>query len=270
MFTAPSADALISIGKVHIHYYGMILAFAIFIGFFVMLKIARKYYPQINAEILYDLSPGVILGAILGARIYYVILDWSYYSKNLIEIPAIWQGGLSIHGAILGGFLCGLIYLKIKKLPILIFADIYSYGLVLGQAIGRWGNFFNSEAYGKPCDLPWKLFIPPAKRSFEYLNYQYFHPAFLYEFLCNLLIFVILFFILRKVFKNIDGAIFFSYLILYSVCRILIENLRIDSILNIFGISIAIFASVFMLLIGLVGLILVTKKGNSNEKARFN
>ena len=150
MFTSPG-DIAFSLGSVSVYYYGIIMAVSLFVGVFVARLMAGKFYPEINPEIVYDISPYVIIGAILGARIYYCLLTYNYYAQNPFEIIKLWHGGISIHGAIIGGLIGGIIYAKRHKLPILKLCDIFSYGLVLGQAIGRWGNFFNSEAFGDPA-----------------------------------------------------------------------------------------------------------------------
>lgn len=293
MFTSPGEIAFF-IGHLPVYYYGIIIAISLFTGVMVANLIANKFYPEINPEIIYDISPHIIIGGILGARIYYCILNFSYYLKHLIEVPEIWQGGISIHGAIIGGIIGGLLYSKKHKLPALKLCDIFSYGLALAQALGRWGNFFNSEAFGSPTESFLKLYIPIYKRPLEYMQYNYFHPTFLYESILDVCIFLILFFIIRKLAtkKNhnvtsnsfqsriserpcdtetssvrreyYDGIVFFSYLILYSIVRILIEQIRIDSVLNIFGIPIAQIVSGLIILISVIS-IFVIKLKNGHE-----
>lgn len=248
MFVSPGNIAF-SIGPVLIYYYGIIIAVSLLAGVFVSSLISAKFYPEINPDVIYDICPHIIIGGIIGARIYYCILSYSYYSHHLIEILEPWHGGISIHGAIIGGLIGGIIYSKRHKLPILKLCDIFSYGLILGQAIGRWGNFFNSEAFGRPTNNFLKLYIPIYKRPLQYIQYDYFHPAFLYESMLDICIFVILFFIIRKTAKNNEGITFFSYLILYSVVRIIIEQIRVDSVLNIFGLPIAQIISILIILI---------------------
>lgn len=286
MFTSPG-DVAFFIGPVAIYYYGIIMAISLCIGVFTANFITKKFYPEINPEIIYDISPHIIIGAILGARIYYCLLNFSYYSQHLIETLDIREGGISIHGAILGGLISGIIYAKRHKLPILKLCDIFSYGLVLGQAIGRWGNFFNSEAFGRPTQSFLKLYVPIYKRPLEYMQYSYFHPTFLYESILDICIFLILFFVVRGVIarqrlaaekkvsteansfapasimaKDKDGIIFFSYLILYSIVRILIEQIRIDSVLNVFGIPIAQIVSAVIILIS-TGFLIKTMKNKA-------
>lgn len=256
---ASPGEVAFKLGSVSIYYYGIIMAVAILAGVLFAKFIVKKFYPELNSDIVYEISPFILIGAIVGARIYYCLLNLQYYSNNFSEIFDIRQGGISIHGAIFGGLLLGIIYSQKHKLPVLKLCDIFSYGLVLGQAIGRWGNFFNSEAFGLPCNNFLKLYIPIFKRPLEYMQYDYFHPTFLYESILDICIFLILFFVIRKLSKNKDGVIFFSYLILYSIVRILIEQIRVDSILNIYGVPIAQIVSILMIFISIFALIYIYK-----------
>lgn len=258
MLVSPG-DIAYNIGPLPIYYYGIIMALSLFLGVFVASLITKKIYPDLNPDIIYDISPHIIIGAIIGARLYYCLLSYDYYSQNLLEILEIRHGGLSIHGALIGGLLAGIIYAKRHKLPILKLCDIFSYGLVIGQAIGRWGNFFNSEAFGLPCNYFLKLYIPIYKRPLEYLQYDYFHPTFLYESILDVCIFLILFFIVRRIVKGKDGNVFFTYLIMYSIARIIVEQIRIDSILNIDGIPIAQIVSALIIMISTIALVYLNK-----------
>lgn len=259
MFVSPG-DIAFSVGSVSVYYYGIIMAASLCLGILTARVITGKFYPNINTETIYDISPHIIIGAIVGARVYYCLLSYSYYIRNPFEIIQLWHGGISIHGAIIGGLIGGIIYAKKHKLPILKLCDIFSYGLILGQALGRWGNFFNSEAFGGPTENFLKLYIPVYKRPLEYMQYNYFHPTFLYESILDVCIFLILFFIIRKISKNTDGIVFFSYLILYSIARITIEQIRIDSVLNLFGIPVAQIISVILIIISTFAIIRIVKK----------
>jgi len=230
-------------------------------GVFATYFISKKYYKTVDLDALVDFFPILIIFSIIGARLYYVLLSLDYYLKYPKEIFAIWHGGISIHGAILGGLLTGIIYFKfIKKIPVLPYADVVSYGLSLGQGIGRWGNFFNQEAFGLPCDLPWKLYIDPPFRPSGLTQYSYFHPAFLYESIWDFLVFLVLFFVVRKWAKNRFGLVFFSYLIVYSSGRIFIENIRTDSVLNVQNLPIALLVSIFTILISIFGILFLVNK----------
>lgn len=260
MFAAGERVAFYLFGR-PVMKYGLTMGTAIAVSVFVLGKIRKKYYSDvISDKMLYDLSFWLIIGGILGARLWFVILNWTYYSIHLDQILLISQGGISIQGAIFGGVLTGLIYVKKHHLCFFKIADLFALVLPIGQAIGRWGNFFNSEAFGKPCDLPWKLYIPPFNRPLQYFYNEYFHPTFLYESIANVVVFLILYFVLRKKFENKSGAIFFSYLILYSIVRFFIENIRVDSVLNILSIPVAVIVSVVFAICGGVGLFIIMNK----------
>lgn len=261
---ASHSQIICTIFGVHIYYYGVILALAIIIGTFVAECISTKYM-DFAKETVIDLVPYLVIFGIIGARLYYCILNSDFYFRFPTEIIAIRHGGISIHGAILGGLIGLLIFAKRRKISAFKLADISVIGLSLAQAIGRWGNFFNSEAFGRPTNLPWKLYIAPQYRPVPYQGYEYFHPAFLYESILDLVIFMILFWFLRSGKTKRDGNIALIYLILYSVARIIVEHYRIDSVLYIAGIPVAIFVSVIILTIASVLLVLRNKPAKGNE-----
>ena len=232
IITSPGQIAF-NISSFPIYNYGICIAAATLIGFSVSYFIAKKNYKEYDTDILYDIVFIAIIGGLIFARLYYCILNFEYYSNHIFEIINFRQGGLAIHGGLIGGLMSGAAYCKFKKYPILKSADIFAYGLPIAQAIGRWGNFFNSEAYGLPSKHFIAVFIPENARIAGYEFYKYFHPTFLYESILNILIFFVLYFIVRKVTKPFDGLIFASYLILYSVIRYFIEGLRLDSIVNV-------------------------------------
>ncbi len=246
-FQSPSAIAF-SINGFNIYNYGICMALAVLCGFSFAYFITKKYYKDVDAEILYDVISVVLLTGFLCARIYYCLLNFDFYSSNITEIFNFREGGISIQGGILGGFLGGVIYAKIKHYPVLKLADIISFGLILAQAIGRWGNFFNSEAYGHPTNTL-GVCIPMEARVQGYETFSYFQPTFLYESLLNLIVLAILFFVIRKLKCRFDGLIFASYIILYSIVRLIIEPMRLDSALNVGSIHIATIASVVMIVI---------------------
>jgi phosphatidylglycerol:prolipoprotein diacylglycerol transferase len=169
------------------------------------------------------------VAGLAGARAWEVAFNWDYYGRHLDKIIAVWEGGLAIHGGILVGFLVGIALALRWRVPVLPSLDVAAPSVVLGQAIGRWGNFFNEEAYGRPTDLPWKLYISPDHRVPPYENAEFFHPAFLYESLWDLAVFGALALWVRPRHRGQPGAVFFWYLGLYSLGRFAIEGLRIDS-----------------------------------------
>jgi phosphatidylglycerol---prolipoprotein diacylglyceryl transferase len=229
-FASPGAE-LIKLGPLSIRWYGLLIATAIILGTLLAQKLAPKR--QVDPEILGDLVIWLVLGAIPAARLYYVAFEWQtrFAGQPIGKIFAIWEGGIAIHGAILGGTIACLLFCLKRKLSLWQLADLVMPPLILGQAIGRWGNFFNSEAFGTPTDLPWKLFIPVEHRPTELINEPYFHPTFLYESLWNLGVLGILLSVFYKFPKAKPGTLVMLYLICYSAGRVWIEGLRTDSLM---------------------------------------
>ena len=224
---------LVEIGPVAIRWYGLLIACAVLIGLTLSQYLAKRRH--VNPDLLGDLAIWLVLGAIPAARIYYVLFQWQEYAQRPGDILAIWKGGIAIHGAIIGGTLATIIFARLNRISVWQLLDLVAPSVILGQAIGRWGNFFNSEAYGKPTDLPWKLYIAPRYRPLNLLNSEYFHPTFLYESLWNLGVFAILLSIFFWGLKNRNrlktGTLAGVYLIAYSLGRVWIEWLRTDSLM---------------------------------------
>ncbi len=258
MFTSPS-QILFTIFGVNIYYYGVIMALAISVGVLISDWIGTKYF-ALKKETIIDLAPYLIIFGILGARLYYCILNYDFYLRFPTEIIAIRHGGISIHGAILGGAFGLWIYSIRHKLNFLKLCDVSAIGLSIAQAIGRWGNFFNSEAFGSPTNLPWKLYIAPQYRPIPYQDVQFFHPAFLYESILDVIIFVILFAITKSGKIKKDGNLALIYLILYSIVRIFVESFRLDSVKYILGIPVAIFVSVGIIIVSAIVLFINNKE----------
>ncbi len=221
-------DYLFAIGPSKLRWYSLCIACGILTSYFLARRRLKLY--SIPPEALDEaLILGIIFG-IIGARTYYVIFNWSYYSRYPSEIIKVWHGGLAIHGAIIGAILSTYLYTKItKKFKFIQGLDLLTSVLPLGQAIGRWGNFFNYEAYGSPTNLPWKMYVPPEKRMPGFESFEYFHPTFLYESIANFLIFLFLYFYTEKKKKNY-GETTALYFILYSIVRFIIESLRLDAL----------------------------------------
>jgi len=222
-------EYIFRIGNFELKWYSVMIATGILVSYFLARKRLSNY--PIKPE---DLDEGLfwgIIAGILGARIYYVAFNWSYYSMYPSEIWKIWHGGLAIHGAIFAVLLTLFIYSKVKGyFKFVHTTDLFTSVLPLGQAIGRWGNFFNYEAYGRPTMVPWKMFVPPEKRMPGFDVDRYFHPTFLYESVWNLGVFIFLFFYVEKR-KKSYGETTALYLILYSIGRFWIESLRLDSLM---------------------------------------
>lgn len=205
--------------------YGLTLAVAVLVSFLAARKLAPRF--GLSKRDVDDLFPWVVVGGIIGARLYYVFFSWEYFRDHLISIFKIWQGGLSIYGAIIGGAVGALIYTLRQKLDFLKFLDLLAVVAPLGQSLGRWGNYFNKEAFGYPTDLPWGVYIPPSHRPLEYLEKQFFHPTFLYESLWDLGVLLILLYLVRQ--SPRTGYLAGTYLVLYAIGRFFIEALRLDS-----------------------------------------
>ncbi|MCM1265709.1 MAG: prolipoprotein diacylglyceryl transferase [Candidatus Gastranaerophilales bacterium] len=238
----------------------MILAFAIFIGIVTANKIALKEY--FMPAVIPNIATSVVIGGIVGARLYYCLLNYNIYLQNPIEIFAIREGGLTIHGAILGGLIVLIYQAKKNRIELLKLCDIFAMGLPIAQAIGRWGNFFNSEAFGLPTDLPWKLFIKQPYRPDEYFSNQYFHPTFLYESILDIFIFIILYYLIVPKNKDNYGYVSAWYLLLYSIVRFFIEFLRVDCVKYIYGIPVPQIVSIVIIVLAL-GFIIKNNKNKS-------
>jgi phosphatidylglycerol:prolipoprotein diacylglycerol transferase len=226
VFTSPGAIA-VQVGPVVIRWYGVLMATAIVVGLWLGHRQARR--EGLPADDIISCAQWAILAGLVGARLYEVLFNWDYYGRYPAKIIAVWEGGLAIHGGLILGPLVGAWLARRWKLPVLRGLDVAAPPLALGQAIGRWGNFFNEEAFGRPTDLPWKLFISPPHRPLGFTQYEFFHPTFLYESLWDLLVFGLLLGWLRPRLGDRPGALFFCYVGLYSVGRYAIEGLRLDS-----------------------------------------
>jgi phosphatidylglycerol:prolipoprotein diacylglycerol transferase len=216
------------IGSYSIRWYGLLISVALGLGTYLAYKEgARK---GMDPEHVLNIVLLVAPVAIIGARIYYVLFTWEAYKDNIWEALAIWHGGLAIHGGLIAGVLVGYWYVKRHSLPFWKLADIMAPSIILGQAIGRWGNFFNQEAHGGPVSQEFISHFPKFIQEGMNIRGVYYHPTFLYESFWNILVFIFLLFLRRK--KNIPaGTIFLSYFILYSVGRFFIEALRTDSLM---------------------------------------
>lgn len=216
------------IGDYKIYWYGIIIALGMVLAMLYAFKTAERF--EINKDKLFNcVIVGLIFG-VIGARLYYVIFEWDRYAGNLLKIIQIHDGGLAIYGGIIGALVSGCIVAKLQKQSILNILDLVGLGFLIGQGIGRWGNFMNQEAFGTPTDLPWRMVS-------ENTGGIGVHPCFLYESIWCLLGFVILHFISKKFYKY-HGQIFFMYMVWYGFERMIVEGLRTDSLymhFSIFG-----------------------------------
>ena len=223
---SPGAIAF-QIGPIVVRWYGILMAVSIVVGLWLGHREARRQ--GLPADDLISVGQWSILAGLVGARIYEVIFNWDYYGQYPAKIIAVWEGGLAMHGGLIVGPLVGVLLASRWHVPVLRGLDVCGPCMVIGQAIGRWGNFFNEEAFGRPTNLPWKLYISPSHRPPGLTQYEYFHPTFLYESLWDLGVFFVLVLVLRRRVADRPGALFFAYIGLYSVGRFLIESLRLDS-----------------------------------------
>ncbi|MBD2127981.1 prolipoprotein diacylglyceryl transferase [Microcoleus sp. ZQ-A2] len=253
-FASPG-PILVQLGPIAIRWYGLLIASAVLIGVTLSQYLAKRR--NVDPNLVGDLAICLVIAAIPSARLYYVLFEWEQYAQNPLQAFAIWKGGIAIHGAILGGIVAAIIFARIQKISVWLLADLVVPSLILGQAIGRWGNFFNSEAFGRPTDLPWKLYIPPQQRPLEFINYDYFHPTFLYESLWNLMVFAILMTLFFRDLKRKPhlkvGTLALVYMVAYSLGRFWIEGLRTDSLM-IGPLRMAQIISLVEITLGLLGL----------------
>ena len=222
---------LIQIGPLTIRWYGVMIALACFIGLWVAGREAER--KGIGKERIQEFAFYAIIAAVIGARIYYVLFsDITQFLHKPLSIFAIWEGGLAIHGAILGGLLVSIIFCITQKISFWKFTDTLAPSLILGQAVGRIGCFLNGDAHGNPTSLPWGMIYSPDSPAGHMFPGKALHPTQLYEMMFNFLIF----FILWKVRKSmkVDGHLFLLYVVLYSAIRIFVEHFRADQ-LTFFG-----------------------------------
>jgi phosphatidylglycerol:prolipoprotein diacylglycerol transferase len=228
----------IHLGPLYIRFYGIIIMFGVVMAAMLSTRRAAKYGQ--DPERVWDILTWVVIGGVLGARLWHILtpppslvaqgIDTWYYLTHPLEALAIWNGGLGIVGAVVGGALALFIYVRKTHLNFWTWVDIIAPGLILAQAIGRWGNFINQELYGAPTNLPWAVYIDEAHRLPEFANVGYYHPTFLYESILNLIGMALLLWISNRYFDRLKpGDVFLVYLIYYPIVRIFMEMLRLDS-----------------------------------------
>jgi phosphatidylglycerol:prolipoprotein diacylglycerol transferase len=235
-------------GPITVRWYGVIFAAAIYVAIWMTMRSAKER--GLDPEVVPDLGLVIVPAGVLGARLYEVfVLAWDQYKNNWGDILAVWKGGLAIHGGVIGAILVAAIYTWRKKLSFWLWADMIAPGLILAQAIGRWGNFFNQEAYGSNAPQ-WVIDLMPGFiREGMLIGGAVKHPTFLYESVWNLGSFVLLYLYQRR--KPAEGSVISLYFILYNLGRLVIETIREDSSF-FYGMRIAQLMAIAQILIGLV------------------
>ena len=241
------------LGSLTIHWYGIFIATAVLLGFFLARRLGRRFGMDLSHFEEYLLYAVPI--AVVGARLWYVLFNLERYLADPVTIFYVWQGGLAIHGLVLACVAFAVFYCRWRGISFWRFTDAASPALLLGQAIGRWGNYANQEAYGRLTDLPWAMYIAGGYR----------HPTFLYEFFWNLMIVALmLFFVFRR--KPLPGQVFALYLAGYSTGRLWIEALRTDSLM-LGPFRVAQLVSIAMIIAG-IALYLRARKTREPEQAK--
>ena len=257
-----------------IRWYGVIIAFGLTLA--VLFGGRKAYVWKMDINKMLDILIYGALGGIIGARLYYVFSKWDYYSVNPSEIFQIWNGGLAIYGGLIGGILVALIVCRVEKLNILNLLDLCGMSFLIGQGIGRWGNFANQEAFGTNTTLPWGMY---SEKTEAYLTAlvnsgsdiivdpsQPVHPTFLYESLWCLLSFVILFIVCQK-FRKFSGQIFLGYGFLYGLERAIVEGMRTDSLyIGDTNIRVSQLLSLILVIVCGTLLVILTVKYTKNPK----
>ena len=282
---------LFKIGNFELRVYSLMYILALFIAIFLAKhdKLAKKRGITDNKQIE-DFAFITLFSGLIGARIYYVILKWDYYSKMLYEIPMVWKGGLAIHGGIIGGIIAILIFSKMHNKKFFVLTDMSVGPLILGQALGRIGNFANGEIHGVPTFTPWNVIISgkfstwwnlynslplseqakyrplvpwgvvfPENTSagMEFPTYPL-HPAMLYELVLNFIAFLLIWFVFRKK-EYKRGILSMIYLILYGIIRIFVSAFRAEDLL-IYGFKMPYIVSAIMIICGIVGIVIINKR----------
>ncbi len=224
----PLNPVALELGPLSIRWYGIIIALGIVIAYILATREGKRR--GLPDEIFADLLLWAIPISIICARIYYVLFEWDYYSVNPGKIIAIWEGGIAIHGALIGAIVTAVVFCRKRNISFWKLADIAAPSIIIAQAIGRWGNFMNQEAHGGPVTREFLegLHLPDFIINQMYINGSYYHPTFLYESLWSLLGFILLLLLRRVNLKQ--GEIFLAYGIWYSIGRYFIEGLRTDSL----------------------------------------
>lgn len=268
--SAPALNRVfIQLGSVSIYWYGVIIALGLFIGLYIAQREAKRF--DINPDTIIDLIIYAVPISILFARMYYVIFEWNEYeNRSFIDLIAVWEGGIAIHGALIGGVLTAIVYTRWKKISFWQIVDILAPSLILGQAIGRWGNFMNQEAHGGPMSQAaynnFHQYLPSFIMDQMCIDGITYYPTFLYESFWNLLVLGLLLWLRRK--NPIRGEVFLTYIMAYSFGRFFIEGLRTDSLYIVGNLRTAQALSIGLIVIS-VGWMIYRRRENK-QIVRYN
>ncbi len=259
-------STFVTIGNIHIQWY----AVCILVGACIAYLLGQYRFKQLgyDKEILSDYFIVLLFVGIIGARIWYVIFMFDeLYMNNPIEIFAIWHGGLAIQGGIFAGLIYSYFFFKKRNIPFLQAGDAIMPGVLIAQACGRWGNFFNHEAFGGSVSLQFleSLHLPDFIIQNMFIDGSYHHPTFLYESLGNIIAFLLIIFVIKKLAKH-EGVQFFSYFVLYGIVRFFVEGLRTDSLM-IGPLRTAQLISIAFIIAGIIGIIYVHYKGKNIQES---
>ncbi|WP_026694482.1 prolipoprotein diacylglyceryl transferase [Peribacillus kribbensis] len=245
----PISKVAFHLGPIAVHWYGIIIGTGLLLGLLIAMRESEKR--GLSKDTFLDMILFAVPVAIICARIYYVLFEWGYYSKHPNEIIQVWQGGIAIHGALIGSILTAYIFTKVKGISFWKICDIAAPSLILGQAIGRWGNFINQEAHGREVGRSFleSLHLPDFIVNQMYINGAYYHPTFLYESLWDFVGFIILLSLRRANLRR--GELFLTYVIWYSIGRYFIEGMRTDSLMLTHSLRMAQVLSLSLIVIAL-------------------
>ena len=256
----PSPDSgVIDIGPIPVHAYGLLLAIGVLVAAWIAERrwVARGF----DGKTFSDMAVWIVVGGVVGARVYHVISDYQLFTDDWLRAFQIWKGGLSIWGVLAGGVIAVIVLTRIKHVGTLPLMDCIAPGLLAAQAIGRWGNYFNQELFGGPTNLPWGLEISPGKRPAGYLDVTTFHPTFLYESLYCLFLLGVVLWVERR-FRLRKGQMFALYLATYTFGRFFFENMRIDPANEIFGVRLNAWVSAIVCILSIAWFVWLGRRGS--------
>ena len=257
---SPGDPYVFRLGALQPRWYGVLLA----IGVLVAGWMARREFRRrgIDPELAYSIAVWTVPFGLVGARLYHVVTDWgAFWPHHMVDMVKIWQGGLGIWGAVLGGMLGCFIGCRRHHVPFWTVADCIAPGLILAQAIGRWGNYANQELYGHPSSLPWAVQISLPHRYPPYQGFATFQPMFLYESIWDAAMCLVLLWFTRKYWRRLRrGTVFALYVALYCTIRLPLETMKIDPADHVFGQRINVWVALFCLIVGLVWFVLLFRR----------